>query len=274
MEVLTPEEVAPANNVRLSEAGLEVLGKAAGNVRVSAAALEVLTKISGGNVRVSGIGMEVLAPLPTAAEAGYLFDEIRFPETYALYLSGGPAFNTTIFADSGGQEQRWALWSRPLWRWTLDTGELNAGEKASLLQFFGARYGRLRGFRFQDPVDHEVPEASPELCVAVGNTGKVFQLVKRYTNGGQTLIRLIQKPVNGTVKIWNGAQLVGTGYSVDHATGKVTFNSTPGYTPGASFEFDVPVRFGTDTLEMRRLVQGYAQSQRVPIEEIRLQSSV
>ncbi len=69
-------------------------------------------------------------------------------------------------------------------------------------------------------------------------------------------------------------QTPGTAYTVDHATGLVTFLA--GHIPAAGaaitagFEFDVPVRFDTDKLEIN--IQGFRHGAipSIPIVEIRL----
>ena len=65
-----------------------------------------------------------------------------------------------------------------------------------------------------------------------------------------------------------------TDYTVDHTTGLVTFQ--PGHIPAAGaaitagFEFDVPVRFDTDKLEIN--LQGFRHGAipSIPIVEIRV----
>jgi len=82
--------------------------------------------------------------------------------------------------------------------------------------------------------------------------------------------------VSGTVLIAVAGvvQTPATAYTVDHTTGLVTFQ--PGHIPAvaqpisAGFEFDVPVRFDTDRLEIS--IQGFRHGAipAIPIVEIRL----
>ncbi len=99
-----------------------------------------------------------------------------------------------------------------------------------------------------------------------------FQLVKNYTSGAYSYSREIKKPVSGTVKIYLNAVLQGSGYSVDYTTGVVTFTAAPGagVIVSSDFDFDVPVRFDTDTLSVRADGPGFFVWDSIPIVEIRL----
>lgn len=61
---------------------------------------------------------------------------------------------------------------------------------------------------------------------------------------------------------------------MDHATGEVTF--LPGHVPGsgaivtAGFEFDVPVRFDTDKLEISLQSFKHGVIPSIPVVEVRL----
>ena len=104
----------------------------------------------------------------------------------------------------------------------------------------------------------------------------IFQLTKTYGSAFNPWTRDIRKPVAGPVLIAvaGATQAPGTAYSVDHTTGIVTFQ--PGHIPAvgqaitAGFEFNVPVRFDTDRLEIN--LQGFRHGAipSIPIVEIRL----
>jgi uncharacterized protein (TIGR02217 family) len=76
--------------------------------------------------------------------------------------------------------------------------------------------------------------------------------VKHYASGSQSSTRAIAKPVTGTVRIAIGGVDEVSGWSVDTATGVVSFGAAPGSGVAitAGFEFDVPVRFDTDVLDV------------------------
>ena len=62
-----------------------------------------------------------------------------------------------------------------------------------------------------------------------------------------------------------------SGYTVDHATGLVTFSAPPvsGTTISAGFEFDVPVRFDTDMLDVTLDIERLGSITSIPLIEVR-----
>ena len=98
-----------------------------------------------------------------------------------------------------------------------------------------------------------------------------FALLKRYTSGAQSWTRVIAKPVTGAVRLaLNGVEQM-TGWSVDTATGSVTFTTAPGAGVAitAGFEFDVPVRFDTDMLDVTLDLERLGSITSIPLLEIR-----
>jgi len=103
-----------------------------------------------------------------------------------------------------------------------------------------------------------------------------FQIVKVYGNQWAPYKRAIAKPVAGTVTIAvaGAVQTEGASYGVDYTTGQVTFAAAAipvvGATITAGFEFDVPVRFDTDKIEVN--LQNFAAGSlpHIPITEVRL----
>jgi uncharacterized protein (TIGR02217 family) len=102
-------------------------------------------------------------------------------------------------------------------------------------------------------------------------TTTAFQLVKRYASGSQTWTRAIAKPVAGTVRIALGGVEQPSGWSVDTTTGIVTFSTAPssGVAITAGFEFDVPVRFDTDALDVTLDLERLGSITSIPLLEIR-----
>src|SRR5690606_27702838 len=113
--------------------------------------------------------------------------------------------------------------------------------------FFRARRGRARGFRFRDWTDYTA-QGQP-IGTGDGETA-VFQLAKRYESGGVAVIRPLRKPVAGTVAVYLDGAAQSSGFSVDDTTGEVTFGTAPaeGVAVTVDCEFDVPVRFDSDSL--------------------------
>lgn len=106
------------------------------------------------------------------------------------------------------------------------------------------------GFRFYDHLDCQ---ANGEAMVLV--SGSIWQLQKTYSLGGRTYVRTITKPITSNVVDYTGVALPntciftgGTGPTIDHTTGQVTFASVSG-TPHATFQYHIPVRFTSDKFE-------------------------
>jgi uncharacterized protein (TIGR02217 family) len=211
-----------------------------------------------------------------------MFHETRFPTAISRAASGGPERRTDVVVLGSGAEERNARWADSRRSWNAGYGVKSLDELHAAIAFFEERRGRLIGFRWRDPMDCKscAPEAAPTALDQLIGTGDgataSFQLVKTYGSAFNPWTRTIRKPVEGTVVIAVAGvtQAPLTAYAVDHTTGLVTFQ--PGHIPGvgqpvtAGFEFDVPVRFDTDRLEIN--LQGFRHGAipSIPIVEIRL----
>jgi uncharacterized protein (TIGR02217 family) len=102
-------------------------------------------------------------------------------------------------------------------------------------------------------------------------TTTAFQLVKRYASGAQSWTRAIAKPVAGSVRIALSGVEQPSGWSVDTTTGVVTFSAAPGSDVAitAGFEFDVPVRFDTDVLDVTLDLERLGSITSIPLLELR-----
>jgi uncharacterized protein (TIGR02217 family) len=197
------------------------------------------------------------------------FDEVRLPTKIEFGAIGGPRFRTEVVVMGSGHEQRNAEWSASRSRWDVAPGIQSDADLRAIIDFWYARQGRLRGFRFKDHTDYSVTGQILIASVAGGETS--VQLVRDYASGGQTYRRTITKPVAGTVQLFLGAQPIAS--SVNTATGVVTFSALPGGSPSpalsANFQFDVPVRFDTDSLAIRQVTHARDAIVSLPIAEIR-----
>jgi uncharacterized protein (TIGR02217 family) len=204
------------------------------------------------------------------------FHEVRFPLRLALATSGGPVRRTDIVRLSNGLESRNARWSEA--RRSYDAGSSVKGidDLYEIVRFFEARMGQLYGFRFRDPLDHKScgpGEAVTAFDQVLGEGDGVrteFQLVKSYADAGGGVVRPIAKPVEGSVVVAVDGVTVADA-AVDAAGGTVTFQAAPaaGATVSAGFEFDVPVRFDIDRLEINLTAFRAGQVPSVPLTEIR-----
>ncbi|MEQ8379552.1 DUF2460 domain-containing protein [Parvibaculum sp.] len=208
------------------------------------------------------------------------FHEIRFPLPIALGASGGPERRTEIVTLGSGREERNSPWAMSRRRYNAGLGLRKLDDIHELIAFFEARRGRLYGFRWRDRADWKsgAPgETVTPLDQALG-TGDgermVFPLVKTYVSGEASYTREIAKPVAGSVRVSvaGAEQEEGVDFAVDHASGVVTFAVAPaaGESVTAGYEFDVPVRFDTDFLDINLAAFEAGSVPDIPVIEIRL----
>lgn len=206
------------------------------------------------------------------------FHEVRFPDNISRGARGGPERRTQIVELASGAEERNASWANSRRRYDVAYGIRRADDLAAVVAFFEARTGRLHGFRFKDWADFKscLPSQTPGWTnqpIGTGNgAATLFQLTKRYTSGAQSWTRAITKPVAGTVTVaLNGTPQV-SGWSVSTATGLITFTTAPalGVAITAGFEFDVPVRFDTDALDVTLDLERLGSITSIPLIELRL----
>jgi uncharacterized protein (TIGR02217 family) len=144
-----------------------------------------------------------------------------------------------------------------------------------VVAFFEARNGRLHGFRFKDWSDYRsglpsnVPSPLDQPIGTGDGTTTTFQLSKHYPSGAQGWTRTITKPVVGRVALDGMEQA--SGWSFDATTGLVTFTTAPGTDVAvtAGFEFDVPVRFDSDTLDVTLDIERLGSITSIPLVELR-----
>jgi uncharacterized protein (TIGR02217 family) len=205
------------------------------------------------------------------------FHEVRFPDDISRGARGGPERRTQIVELASGDEERNASWANSRRRYDVAYGIRRADDLAAVVAFFEARNGRLHGFRFKDWGDYKscLPSGTPSPTNQATGTGDgtttAFQLVKRYASGSQTWVRTITKPVAGSVAVALNGTPQASGWSVDTTTGVITFATAPGagVTITAGFEFDVPVRFDTDLLDVTLDLERLGSITSIPLLEIR-----
>lgn len=202
------------------------------------------------------------------------FDE-RLPENIEKGSRGGPGFKTTVAPLSSGHEQRNEDWDETRGRWNIGYGILDAADMENVLELFYVARGRARGFRFKDWADFKIgdpdvgPSAKQQIALGDGAT-TTFQIVRRYEFGAQVFDRNVYKIVSLTDRAFiNSTELTRVGgapaagqYSIDINAGTITTGDTPGGAASGGdgpsgedvvymlAEYDVPVRFDADRLEI------------------------
>ncbi|APX88380.1 glycoside hydrolase family 24 [Brevirhabdus pacifica] len=208
------------------------------------------------------------------------FHDVRFPARLSFGSVGGPERRTEIVTLTSGHEERSSPWAHSRRRYDAGVGLRSLDDVEGLLAFFEARHGRLHGFRWKDWADFKscAPSADPaagDQVIGVGDgVMRSFALSKGYVSGGVRYARPISKPVSGTVRMAvDDVELVqGAGFEVDIDTGLCTLPAPPhsGAQVTAGFEFDVPVRFDTDLIQVSVASFRAGEVPNVPVIEVRL----
>jgi len=210
------------------------------------------------------------------------FHEVRFPTDISRASQGGPERRTEVVVLGSGREERNARWADSRRSYNAGYGVKSLDDLNAVVAFFEERRGRLYGFRWKDPIDWKSCAGgeviSPhDVTIGTGDgTSATFQLIKTYGSAFAPWQRVVSKPVAGSVKIAVDGVVASEGshWVLDATTGIVTFLT--GSVPGdgavitAGFEFDVPVRFDSDRLEVNLQGFGHGAIPSIPIVEIRI----
>lgn len=204
------------------------------------------------------------------------FDDIVFPLSIGTEASITPAFSTQVVESLSGHERRSSDWADARMRFDAGPGVRSEEDIVTLVEFFRARRGAARGFRFTDPYDHQsapinktVSAVDQHLGVGDGVNSR-FRLVKYYGEGADAQTRLITRPVAGTIRIAINGVEQADGWS--HAgLGVILFDEAPeeGAVLSCGYRFDVPVRFAGDQLEINRATFAAGAAPSVPLVELR-----
>lgn len=205
------------------------------------------------------------------------FHEVRLPARLAFGSTGGLERRTEIVTLASGFERRSTPWAEGRRRYLIGANLRSLTDMAALTAFFEARRGRLYGFRFRDFTDFrscppgETPGTADQALGSGDGARTTFQLVKRYGVGEDALERRIAKPVAETVRVAVGGHET-TAFSVDLTTGELTLDAAPppGVPVSAGFEFDVPVRFDADRIEVTLESFEAGRMSAVPLVEVRV----
>ena len=208
------------------------------------------------------------------------FHEVRFPSSLSFGSIGGPERRTDVVTLNSGFEERNTPWAHSRRRYDAGISMRSLDHLHELIAFFEARRGRLFSFRWKDWSDFKsgTPSQAVEMLDQVIGLGdgvqSTFQLCKTYRSGDQEYCREVKKPVIGTIVLAvDGVEhFEDEHFVLDSQTGLVFFNDPPAETAviTAGFEFDVPVRFNTDVLEVSAAGFEAGEIPSVPIVEVKL----
>ena len=192
------------------------------------------------------------------------FHDVRFPLHLGFGSRGGPVREVDILQLANGAEVRNARGRHSRRQYNAVAGLKSREQAIELIDFFESRYGPLYGFLFRDPLDYEADE-----IIGIGDGSQTeFSLIKTYGAAPHVYTRRITKPVSGSVRV--SLDAVETSVSVDHSQGFIQFQTAPaiGAAITAVFEFDVPVRFASQALDIVLDDFGATQIQDIPLIEI------
>ncbi len=208
------------------------------------------------------------------------FHDTRFPANLSYGSLGGPQRLTDIVSLANGFEERSTPWAHARRKFDAGFGLRSLSDLETLLAFFEARRGQLHAFRWKDWTDYKSCPLDAAISpfdqrIGMGNgIQTAFQLTKRYASGDQEYLRPIRKPVENTVYVALGGdpKVLGSEFTVDASTGTVIFAVPPdiGAEITAGFEFDVPARFDTDSLQTSIAAYNAGELPNVPIIEVRV----
>ena len=205
------------------------------------------------------------------------FHDVRFPAKLSFGSVGGPERRTDVVTISNGFEERNSPWAHSRRRYDAGVGMRSLDDVETMIAFFEARAGQLYAFRWKDWSDFRSCRPSLEISstdqlLGIGDDAQLdFQLVKTYRSGPYSYERPILKPVEGTLSV--AVQGVGqSDFTVDYATGVITLSEAPaeGAEVTAGYEFDVPVRFDTDSIQTSVASFQAGEIPNVPIVEVRV----
>ena len=208
------------------------------------------------------------------------FHDVRFPAALSFGSVGGPERRTDVVSISNGFEERNSPWAHSRRRYDAGVGIRSLDDVEAMIAFFEARYGQLFSFRWKDWSDFRSCKPSLDISALDQNLGTgdgtqtAFQIMKTYRSGEYEYARPISKPVSGTVQLAVAGIAVeaAANYSIDYGSGVISFVEPPaqGQDVTAGFEFDVPVRFDTSSIQTSVASFQAGEIPTVPIIEVRV----
>lgn len=205
------------------------------------------------------------------------FHDVLLPLPFALGASGGPERRVDIVALGSGAEARNTPWAHGRRRYDIGGAVRTLDELHELIAFFESRRGKLHAFRFRDPFDSKSSAPSSALSPTDQTIGEgdgettAFALTKLYGSGESAYVRPITKPVGASVRLAiDSVELAAEGFGVDAGTGVVHLLTAPasGAMVTAGFQFDTPVRFDIDRLDLMLDGFGAGRAIAVPLVEV------
>lgn len=193
------------------------------------------------------------------------FLDVRFPTDIAIGMTGGPKFHTEIITNRQGFETRSIITPQCRYEFTVDLGIKNRKSIESLLNLFHLAQGMTYAFRFKDWQDYSFSE---QLIGEGDGVTTNFPLYKEYKEGSYVSRRRIIKPRAESFMMHDFCT---KDYECDWQSGVITFKTAPpaGCQIVVSGEFDVPVRFAIEALEITNITPQLFRCQPIKLIEVK-----
>jgi len=206
------------------------------------------------------------------------FDDEVFPTAIGLGATIIPGFSTGIVTTLSGHEARNSNWADARLEYDVGPGIRSRDDVLKLMQFFRARRGAAKAFRFRDPFDHssgnmiDAPTGTDQILGLGDGINTRFRLVKNYGPADQAdgpQQRLITRPDSSSVVLTIDGEV--TDAWTLGALGRIELHAPPadGAIIRAGYVFDVPVRFADDRLELSYATFEAGEAASVALLEVR-----
>ena len=206
------------------------------------------------------------------------FHEVRFPDDISRGARGGPERRTQVVELASGDEERNASWADSRRRYDAAYGIRRADDLAAVIAFFEARNGRLHGFRWKDWGDYK--SGLPSTPVDADRPGARHR--RRRDDGvpaGEALrerragLGPADREAGGGHRAGRARRRRGSCPAGRWTRPPASSPSPPRPAPAslvtAGFEFDVPVRFDTDRLDVTWDLDRLGSIASIPLVEVR-----
>lgn len=204
--------------------------------------------------------------------------DVRLSREIEVGAKARPRYKTDKINADGGYVVRNQRWRYPLFdfEFTIEPGYIDEGDyvedpaEIEKLEEFIRLFHVVGGAGSPFPFRHWRDYQALDQPLGYGDYSQTeYQLYRSYTLGAVTRRRKILLPVvNSLVAYVDGAPTAAT---VNRGTGILTFALPPdgGQVITADFDFDVPVCFASDEIEMIALSDVLDQPASITLEEVR-----
>ena len=174
-----------------------------------------------------------------------MVDTVAINDKFALDMTMGPVFQTTVVKLAGGYEDRNQDWPVALWRYDVSLKNRPLSEIRAFMAHVLGRRGAANSFPLRDPLDNELTDEN----IGTGDgTTAAFQIKKTYTDTDRPYQRPITIVSNLVVKVDGVTKTVTTHYT--ESGGLITFTGgnipTAGQAITVTCDFLIQVRYEDD----------------------------